>query len=117
MEHTMRLNPAPFLLIQSREKTIELRLCDEKRQRIQVGDTILFTHRDDAAKGLYAKVLALHIFPSFQELYDALQLAKCGYTLQTLPYAKASDMEEYYPKEEQKRFGVVGIEICLLREQ
>ena len=42
--HNMKLNPYPFEMIKSGQKTIELRLLDEKRQLIKVGDTIVFTN-------------------------------------------------------------------------
>lgn len=45
MEHTMWLDDEPFSKILTREKTIELRLNDEKRQKIQVGDIIFFKNR------------------------------------------------------------------------
>ncbi|MBQ0010138.1 MAG: ASCH domain-containing protein, partial [Ruminococcus sp.] len=55
----MKLQPEPFAMIRSGKKTIELRLYDEKRQQIEVGDTIEFT---DIASGetLVATVKKLH---------------------------------------------------------
>ena len=44
MVHYMRLNPKPFEKIASGRKTCELRLNDEKRKLISVGDTIIFVH-------------------------------------------------------------------------
>ena len=38
MEHTMNLNAHPFEMMRSGKKTIELRLYDEKRRKISVGD-------------------------------------------------------------------------------
>ena len=40
----MKLNPAPFEMIKSGQKTIELRLYDEKRQLVNIGDEIVFTN-------------------------------------------------------------------------
>ena len=40
--HCMRLNLAPFGRIRDGRKCIELRLYDEKRRNIQIGDGILF---------------------------------------------------------------------------
>lgn len=37
MLHTMNLQPAPMKMIRSGQKTIELRLYDEKRKRIAFG--------------------------------------------------------------------------------
>ena len=80
MKHYMNLNPEPFEMIRSGEKTIELRLNDEKRKAISVGDTIVFTNTADTGKQIFAVVTALHQFRNFAELYDKLPLLKCGYT-------------------------------------
>lgn len=108
--HDMKLNPEPFEMIKSGNKTIELRLFDEKRQKIKVGDRIVFTETVTSEK-LSVKVEKLHRFNNFDELYKSLPLLKCGYTEKTVADAKPSDMEEYYSLEEQKKYGVVGIEI------
>lgn len=113
--HDMKLNPEPFEMIKSGMKTIELRLFDEKRQRIKVGDRIIFTQTVTGEK-LSIKVEKLHRFDSFDELYKSLPLLKCGYTEQTVTDARPSDMEEYYSAEEQKKYGVVGIEVSRLNE-
>ena len=110
----MKLHPAPFEMIKSGEKTIELRLFDEKRQQIDVGDVIIFTDTH-TGEFMNAKVLALHRFDSFEELYRSLPLLKCGYTEDDIDTARADDMNEYYSLEKQKKYGVVGIEICLLK--
>lgn len=111
MTHHMRLDAAPFALMQSGQKTIELRLFDEKRQQIQVGDWILFENRDDPSQVLHAVVEDLHIFPCFEALYRALPLDACGYTEDNVHTAKASDMNAYYTQELQEKYGVVGIQI------
>lgn len=43
MKHCMKLNDNPFAAIEKGEKTIELRLYDEKRKKINVGDEIEFS--------------------------------------------------------------------------
>ncbi len=111
MEHEMRLDPEPFRMIKSGQKTIELRLYDEKRRRIAVGDTIAFTETETGEK-LCVAVTALHVFPSFDELYRALPLTQCGYTEAELETASPDDMLAYYTLEQQKRYGVVGIGIA-----
>ena len=111
-EHTMKLHAAPFKRIKNGQKTIELRLLDEKRQRIQMGDRIVFTNRTTGEK-LRAVVKALHRFDSFEELYENLPLLKCGYTAEDIDKAHPSDMERYYSAEEQQKYGVVGIELGL----
>ena len=117
MTHTLNLHPQPFALIADGRKTIELRLYDEKRSQIQVGDTLVFTHSDDSTKTLTAKVTALHRFPDFAALYAALPLDKCGYLPEELSTASPEDMNLYYSAEKQALYGVVGIEIALIEEE
>ena len=111
--HHMKLNPTPFEQIKRGAKTIELRLFDEKRQTIKEGDTIVFSNTD-TGETLYTTVLRLHRFDTFAALYQALPLLSCGYTKETVASAHPSDMEQYYSAEEQQRYGVVGIELCLI---
>ena len=42
MEHILKLQPKYFDYINNGTKRIELRLYDEKRQKIDIGDTIIF---------------------------------------------------------------------------
>lgn len=109
--HTMNLHPAPFAMIKSGEKTIELRLYDEKRQKIKAGDTIRFTSTE-TGETLERRVAKLHVFDSFDRLYQSLPLLQCGYTQADVHTAKPSDMEQYYSPQEQAKYGVVGIELC-----
>ena len=112
--HRMRLDAEPFARIDAGEKTIELRLWDEKRQRIQAGDVIRFESTADDTDVLYARVEGLRFFASFDELYAALPLTVCGYTPEEAATASPRDMDRYYSPEEQARWGVVGIELSLL---
>lgn len=113
MKHTMRLNDEPFEMIKSGEKTIELRLYDEKRRLIRVGDEIEFVHAENSELSLLCRVISIHMFSSFEELYDGVPLLKCGYTGADVETASPKDMELYYTRDQQARYGVVGIEIEL----
>ena len=109
--HEMKLHPAPFGMIKSGRKTIELRLFDEKRRKIKVGDGITFTNTETGEK-LTKTVKTLHRFDSFDTLYSALPLLQCGYTEEDVDKARPSDMAQYYSPEEQAQYGVIGIELC-----
>jgi ASC-1-like (ASCH) protein/precorrin-6B methylase 2 len=111
-EHQMKLHSAPFEMIKSGKKTIELRLLDEKRRRIKAGDFITFTNTD-TGETLRATVRKLHVFDSFEKLYNALPLLQCGYTEEDVAAAHHSDMEQYYSVQEQQKYGVVGIELTV----
>ena len=114
MEHTMKLFPSPFENIRNGNKTIELRLYDEKRRNIHIGDRICFVNSDDSSQTLTAEVVNLFIFDSFATLYQELSLLECGYTIQNVGTASPRDMDAYYTKEQQEKYGVVGIQIKLL---
>lgn len=109
----MNLYPEPFEMIRCGQKTIELRLNDEKRQQIKIGDTIEFTHTETREK-IAAKVVYLHKYSSFAELYRELPLLKCGYTNEDISTAKPEDMDLYYTPEQQTKYGVLGIEIRVI---
>ncbi len=108
--HNMNLHSSPFEKVKSGEKTIELRLFDEKRQKIRVGDKILFTD-NKSGETLLKTVAKLHKFESFEELYKSLPLLKCGYTKDDINAASPADMNAYYSEEDQSKYGVVGIEL------
>lgn len=108
MKHEMKLNNSPFVSIKNKTKTIELRLNDDKRQKINVGNEIEFINNMTSEK-LLVDVVNLHKFDSFSELYKHFYKILLGYDESEL--ADAKDMEEYYSKEEQEKYGVLGIEI------
>lgn len=57
--HQLTLATEPFNAITSGNKTIESRLYDEKRQKIQIGDQIIFTNRDNPSQTAAVKVIGL----------------------------------------------------------
>lgn len=111
MIHYMNLVPSAFRKIAEGSKTIELRLNDEKRQRTNVEHTIVFLC-SSTKDIITARVSGLHKFSDFEELYKALPLEKCGYTVAELDTAHYTDMEQYYTKEQIKKYGALGIELC-----
>lgn len=108
MIHTMKLLHPPFQAIKSGTKTIEMRLNDEKRCKIQPGDDIVFTDTD-TGETLTVSVIALHRYSSFEELYLHHDKISIGYARNET--ADPKDMLLYYSKDKIKRYGVVGIEI------
>ena len=112
MVHELRLNKEPFESIKAKTKTIEMRLYDDKRKKIQVGDIIIFSLRSDESQTITTKVKSLTRFDSFEELYNAYDKVVLGY--KPNQEAKPEDMTAFYSKEEQASFGVVAIEIEVL---
>lgn len=112
--HEMSLRPKPFEAIASGAKRYELRLHDEKRREIKIGDEVLFTCMPDERRVL-TRVIGLHPFADFAALYAALPLTECGYTKDNVHRADPHDMEAYYPPEKQARYGVLAIELERVR--
>ncbi|MBO5328529.1 MAG: ASCH domain-containing protein [Clostridia bacterium] len=108
----MQLSEKPFLQIKNGEKTVEVRLLDDKRKTLKVGDRISFTNRE-TGDIINAKVVALHNFSSFEKLFCGERFKKCGFNNYTCEEA-VKEMYNYYSPEEEKRLGVLGIEIKLI---
>lgn len=108
MTHFMKLKNEPFMSIKNGLKTIEMRLFDEKRKQIKVGDTIEFTNIVSLEK-LKVKVIALHKFKNFEELYSHFNKTQLGYKQTEI--ASPNDMNQYYTNDDIHKYGVLGIEI------
>lgn len=108
MTHFMKLKNEPFMSIKNGLKTIEMRLFDEKRKQIKVGDTIEFTNIVSLEK-LKVKVIALHKFKNFEELYSHFNKTQLGY--KQTENASPNDMNQYYTNDDIEKYGVLGIEI------
>lgn len=108
MKYNMNLNNEPFNQIKAGTKTIEIRLNDEKRQLLKEKDLIEFTNRT-TLETILVEIVKLHQFANFDELYKHFDKVSLGYDEDDI--ADSKDMEKYYSKEEQERYGVVGIEI------
>ena len=110
MEHILKLQPKYFDYINTGTKKIELRLYDEKRQKINIGDTIIFKKEPELEINIKAKVIGLLIYNSFDEIvkdFNIEILADKEMSKEKL----LNDLEKYYSLDKQSKFGVVGIKI------
>ena len=112
MKHKMKLNDKPYQRMKSGTKTIELRLNDKKRQLLNIGDLIEFTNIESSEK-LVVEIKNLYHYPSFDELYKHFNKISIGYTEEEV--ADPKDMNNYYSSEEQEKYGVLGIEIKIIK--
>ena len=71
--HEMNLQPKYFDFIKGGTKRIELRLYDEKRQSIQLGDIIEFAKSDD--EKFKAEVVGLLRYNSFADLFEDFDIS------------------------------------------
>ncbi len=114
MIHEMKLQPKYFNFILNGTKRIELRLNDEKRQTIKVGDTIKFLKEPNLDESFLVKVIELIKYNSFLEMfndYDISILSDNSMSKEEL----LNDLEKFYTKEKQQTYGVLGIRFELIR--
>jgi ASC-1-like (ASCH) protein len=109
--HSLQLATRPFDSIVSGEKVIESRLYDEKRQLIQIGDTIEFTNRDASDQTVSVKVMGLLRYETFHDLFSHNGPTKFGG--ESVEWLE-NQINEFYSIEQQKENGVIGIEFNLL---
>ena len=111
MKYKMSLQPKYFDFMKNGTKRIELRLNDEKRSQIQIGDIIEFSKSEDDK--LEAEVVGLLQYKNFANLFEDFDisiLADSSITKQEL----LDVLNEFYTPEKQARYGVVGIRLKML---
>ena len=107
----MNLQPKYYGFIKDGTKRIELRLNDEKRRQIQLGDVIEFSKSEDDK--LRAEVIGLLRYNTFEDLFEDFDisiLADASMTKGELLDA----LSEFYTPEKQAKYGVVGIRLKLI---
>ncbi len=113
MIHEMKLQPEYYNFILNGTKRIEIRLYDEKRQSIKLGDTIKFLKEPELSESFNAKVIGLLRYNSFKDMFkdfDISILSDKSMTKEEL----IKVLEQFYTKEKQEQYGVLGIRIELI---
>ncbi len=110
--HQLKLATEPFNAIISGNKTIESRLYDTKRQKIQIGDRIIFTNRDNFEQTVTAEVVGLLRYATFRDLFSHNNPRKFGGD--NVEWLE-NQISEFYSIEDQKIYGVIGIEFKVCR--
>ena len=106
MIYRMKLQNEPFKQIKKEIKKIEIRLNDEKRKIFEINDYIEFTNIT-TLEIMFVKITNLYHFKNFEDLFNNFDnsILGCG---------SYEEMYKYYSKEEEKKYGVLGIEIKVL---
>lgn len=105
--HKLQLATTPFNAIVSGAKTIESRLFDEKRQKIQLGDEVTFTNRENTDQTVTVRVVGLLRYQTFHDLFIHNNPAKFGG--ESVEWLE-EQIGEFYSLNDQLEDGVVGIE-------
>jgi len=114
MRHQTKLFSEPFYRIKEKKKIIEVRLFDEKRQKISIGDEIEFSLTNDLDKKILVKVIGLSKFKTFKDLYSRFHYSLFGHPHGTTLNDQLKDIMECYSKEEEEKYKVFGIHIELI---
>lgn len=113
MEHEMKLQDKYYNYILNGTKRIELRLYDEKRQQIKIGDIIKFYKEPKLKDTFRAKVIGLLRHNSFYDMFKDLDIS----ILADVSMTKNELMDElcrFYTVDNQLKYGVIGIRVELL---
>jgi ASC-1-like (ASCH) protein len=111
-KHHMKLAETPYRMIERGEKTCEARLYDEKRQQIDLGDMIVFSRVDNKSQTMETEVVGLLRYETFGDMFARTDPSKFGIENAELG---AEVMLQYYDQQQQDKYGVLGIELELVR--
>ena len=110
MVHRMGLYGEYFQSIIDGKKKVEVRLNDEKRREIQVGDYIEFVKVPEQDETLIVKVSELRSFDTFKEMYQTIPFHEfdCeGWTMDEMIHGTY----EIYTPDQEKQWGALAITI------
>lgn len=114
MEMIIHLDSDIFEIIENESKNVEIRVNDEKRRKLNVGDTLVFLKRPNDDEELKATVKNLVYFNSFEEVVDNYEMKRI-YLDNTSKEEFINLMKRFYTDEIVKEYGVVAIEFELLK--
>ena len=111
--HEMKLQPEYYNYILNGTKRIEIRLNDEKRSKIKIGDTIKFLKEPDLKESFNTKVIGLYRYNSFEDMFKDFDISILSD--KSMSKEELIDvLEQFYTKEKQEQYGVLGIKIELI---
>jgi ASC-1-like (ASCH) protein len=99
-----------FKAIKEGKKTVEVRLNDDKRREINVGDTIEFIKVPEYNETLKVEVTELRKYDTFQAMYEDIpfQDFNCeGWAMKEM----IEGTYEIYTPEQEKQWGTLAISI------
>ena len=114
MIHYLTLWNSPFQSIKTKQKDVEMRLYDERRSKIKVGDFIVFENETTKEK-IAVKVIKTNRFKSFKELYEFYPKTRIGYLENEI--AHPDDMGQYYSAEKREKYDAFAIEMELIENR
>ncbi len=104
----MKLSEPYYTLVKKKKKTIEIRINDEKRQLLKIGDKIKFT--DTNGKNHFIlKIRDLKKSKNFKNAIKKATLKKCMPNIKSIK--KAINIYRSFPsyKKKEKKYGIILI--------
>ena len=98
-----------FEVVKNGSKKVEVRVYDEKRRKMKIGDELIFLKRPLEKEKIVTKIVGLKIYNNFIELvkdYEMKELYLSEFSKED--FVKL--LERFYSEEEQEKYGVVAIE-------
>ncbi len=111
--HIMKLQPEYYDFILKGTKRIEIRLNDEKRKLIKVGDIIEFQREPKLQESFKVKVTNLLNYSSFKEIFNDFDISILA-SNDTTKEELLTTLEKFYPKEKQAKYGALCIKFKLI---
>lgn len=112
--YNMKLQTKYFELVKSGEKIFEVRLFDEKRKLLKVGDKITFSNLSNEKEQITCLIENLHHYNSFEEMTNFLSPELIG--MKGLSKDEIIKIyHSFYMPEDEKKFGVLAIKIQLVK--
>lgn len=108
MEMKIHLDSDIFDIVKNDSKNVEVRLNDEKRKKLKVGDKLIFLKRPNDDEVIETEILKLSYYDSFFDVlndYDMKSLYLENYT----PEMWLKELNRFYTPEQEKEYGVVAI--------
>ena len=72
----MNLSQPYFNMVKNGKKTVEIRLYDDKRKQLKIGDKIKFSN-NEIDKSFFKKIKDIKIFESFRKAITQTRLKNC----------------------------------------
>lgn len=104
----MNVSTEPFLKIARKEKVIESRLYDEKRQQIKVGHEIIFSENEHPKNNVRTRAIEILRHKSFEDLFEDNDPALFGGASREF---LINEIRQYFSIEDEQKNGVVGFRI------
>ena len=102
-----------FDIVSSGSKDVEIRLNDEKRRQLKVGDTLVFLRRPDDVDSVKATITNLVYLNSFEDVFNNYEMKRV-YLENTSKEDYINLMKRFYSDEEVSKYGVLAIEFKLI---